>query len=187
MWSFVSVPLFVGLSYYISTKYSGVFVSGFGIFLSLLGMLISVFGFFVAILQIIEARGETEVVSQAVQSIKRQFNSFEIIAELRSCKSAVEETISHITDRNWLRAINSYNSVRVSLIKLASVRVASQNLDSESLKDFGATMLDACEAIEKLKGENEAEIPAQNLISALRKLQEYLIGVEYAQKDGIDG
>jgi len=186
-WTIAALPIFLAISYYSSVKMSQLFTSALGLFLSLFGILISVFGFVVAISQIMAARDENEKISDAMQSIKRQFNALEVAAELRSCRSSVEEAIGHISDRNWVRAIYSCNGARISLVKIASLRSSNLEINNESAKDFAAQMLDGCSVIERLKVDDPGSIPGEEIILSLRKLEEFLIEAEYAQKDGVNG
>lgn len=160
-------------------------VEALGFVLTVWGLLLSVAGFGVTWWQLARTQTSSQAVERALSRIKRDYESFDLITEVRTARANAEITQSHITSARWDDALGSYNALRISLAKIAAVRGGLSDESRESTKDLLAAAQDACNSIEKFRVHNTEQLTADVLNTILRNMDTFLISVEYSLKDSI--
>lgn len=192
---FLGLPLLVAggvlivgtiLSFFVGSRHSSEWLGLWGFRLTFLGLVVSVAGFIFTIWQLVRTRGATAAVSLAVQRLRRDFGSLDIITELRSAAAAAAEAQNNIGERRWPQALSGYNKIRQSLYKAIAVESALASADVEQVKDYIAHALGACAELDAAQG-GVAGIDTVALGTKLRELEGYLIGLEYRIKESFGG
>jgi hypothetical protein len=160
-------------------------VGALGTALGIGGMLSAFLGFGLTLWQLIRTSRSAEAAAQAVNAVKRDFGSFDAMAELSSAKGLNEAIRLSLAARDREAAKARYDRLRESLIKLASAPHALRTQVSSKFKDQAASIIDALNALREIEDENQ--IPWNEMITFLEELDSYLISVSQTLRESIRG
>jgi hypothetical protein len=160
-------------------------VGALGTALGIGGLLSAFLGFGLTLWQLVRTSRSAEAAAQAVSDVKRDFGSFDAMAELSSAKGLNEAIRLSLGAHDRDAAKARYDRLRESLIKLASAPHALRTQVATKFKDGAASIIDALNALREIEDENQ--IPWNDMITFLEELDSYLISVSQTLRDSIRG
>lgn len=151
------------------------------------GILLSVGGFGLTWWQLQRTRRAASAVAEAMVGLKREFNSFDVITEVRTARGYAEATQGHVISARWGDALASYNNARASLNKVVAVRGVLSEQNLERARDYISEALATCSSIERMQRDSSDFVSIDIINDKLRELDGFLIELEYSMKDAIRG
>jgi hypothetical protein len=162
-------------------------VGALGVWLSGWGLALSAIGFGLTWWQLSRSRSAAKRVAAALVAIRGDYASFDIIGELRTAKAAGEDAQASLEGERWIEAIQAFNRVRVSLVKMSATNGGLNDANTSLAKDYAGDMLTSCDVISENRAGSPDEIPKNQMIANLRILDNFLITLEQELKGGIGG
>lgn len=142
-------------------------------------------GFGLTIWQLIRTVKAADAAANAVRNVKRDYGSFDTMAELASAKGLNETIRVSLIARDRSAALSRYDRLRESLVKIASSSHALQAQVSSPLKDDAAKVIDALNALREIQNDND--VPWNTMINNLEQSDSYLISVSQKLRNTISG
>lgn len=162
-------------------------VGALGVWLSGWGLALSAIGFGLTWWQLNRSRSAAKRVAAALIAIRGDYASFDIIGELRTAKAAGEDAQASLEGERWVEAIQAFNRVRVSLVKMSATNGVLNDTNTSLAKDYAGDMLTSCDVISENRSDSPESIPRNQMIANLRILDNFLITLEQELRGGIGG
>lgn len=150
----------------------------------IMGLVLGIGGFAITLWQLSETRSAAEQASTAVERLRKDVRSLDIISELHVVTNGAAAAIDRLKEHNWDQASETYERIRVALNK---VTVFHSRLDvpfDEAVaKDFLSHLIAAAGELESLPDGNE--IDTTEMRARLRQLNDFAVAVEASIRDRI--
>lgn len=160
-------------------------VGALGTALGIGGLLSAYLGFGLTFWQLLRTARSADAAAKAVYQVKRDYNSFDAMAELSSAKGWNESIRTSLAGRDREAAKARYDRLRESIIRIAASPHALQNSVSSRLKDEAVGVVDATTTLREVI--DDGDIPWNQMITSLEKLDSYMISVSQSLRDSIRG
>lgn len=160
-------------------------VGALGTALGFGGLFAAFVGFGLTLWQLVRTAKAADAAANAVRNVKRDYGSFDTMAELASAKGLNETIRVSLSAGDRLAAKARYDRLRESLVRIASSPHALQAQISTHLKDDAADVIDALNVLREIS--EDSEVPWNKMIGTLEQLDSYLISVTQKLRDTISG
>lgn len=161
------------------------FPSAIGLLLTGWGVVISVGGFAVTWFQLYRTQTSSEAVAAALLRLKRDYNSFDLIAELRAARTHGKAAMHSSQHERWVDALSGFHGIRESLNRISSVRTILSDDQVLLIKERQMSVLDACHTLATHADPSSIEDISSRTINLLMDLDEVLTAIEMALKEDI--
>lgn len=159
--------------------------SAIGLVLTGWGVLISVGGFAVTWFQLYRTQTSAEAVAKALLRLKRDYNSFDLIAELRAARTHGKAAMHSSQYGRWVDALAGFHGIRESLNRISSVKTILSEEQVSVVKERQMSVLDACHTLATNVDPSSIEDITSRTINLLMDLDEVLTAIEMALKEEI--
>lgn len=140
------------------------------------GIAIALAGFGVTWYTLYRTATSTEAVRLAVQRIKGDFRSVDLLSELQSSRDAIASIREHLLANSWPSSSGGYNRLRAHLAKVTTFSSVLEHDAIETLKDYTAKSIEAGSYLISLSADTNP--PWHVMDSDLQILDNMLIAIE---------
>jgi hypothetical protein len=188
----VILAIFVGMVISIwaapltEAKLSSNRVGSIGLILGVWGLIFSIVGFAITWRQISQTQKSAEAVASAMQKIKRDYGTFDIVSEARSAFGFCEATLAHMEGERWAQAASTYNETSKSLFRIIATLDKIDSDKGVTATEHNNDALIAVATLEQLSRGNEP-FDQTALRRQIRELVGFLIFLEHSEKGNISG
>ena len=162
-------------------------ISAWGFILSAWGIPLALIGFAITLWQLARTQNAANAANAAIDKVKRELRSFDIVLEVRTARSVVADIRMKLASPNWDDLIISYHKIRESLAKIDNGYTNFSKERKEEIKDYRANTLGACSSIESARPDSFSGISLSSLSSQLAEMDDFLISLEFELKESIGG
>ena len=158
-----------------------------GFRLTFWGLIVSIAGFVFTIWQLYRTRSSAIAASLAVQKLRRDFSSLDVILEISAAMAAAKDAQSNLSASEWKAALSDYNRIRTSLDKTIAAQTGILPDELETLQDDQAHFLGACDALEEVVQGTGAAILVNVLTARLRRFESFAIQLDVKIRNRFGG
>lgn len=163
------------------------FVGSAGILLAYYGLGLSIAGFGFTWWQLARTQSAAEAAKRAVKKLKNVFGSFDVLLELSTAKTNVDECRQMVAQSSWTDALENYHRIRSSLLKMAAVKSDVDGTIVSRLKDFAAETTGAILDLEAKGRDPNLVVDAASLSATLLAMDELFVELEQTVRDKFSG
>lgn len=158
-----------------------------GFRLTFWGLVVSIAGFAFTIWQLYRTRSSAIAASAAVQKLRRDFSSLDVILEISAAMAAAKDAQLNLTAGEWKSALSDYNRIRTSLDKTIAAQTGILPDELETLQDDQAHFLGACDALEEVVQGTGSPILVNVLTARLRRFESFSIQLDVKIRNRFGG
>jgi hypothetical protein len=163
-----------------------VWIAVWGLRLSLWGLFVSIAGFGFTIWQLMRTRSSAIAASDAVQKLRRDFSSLDVILEISSAMAAAKEAQKNLSAGDWRAALSDYNRIRSCIDKSIAAQTGLLPDEINALQDDQAHFLGACDALEE-EIRSSSGLFVNVLTARLRRFEGFLTQLDYKIRNRFGG
>lgn len=168
-------------SYYALLPLEPTVIGALGTALGFGGLVGTLVGFGLTIWQLVQTSASAEAANQAVRNVKKDYGSFDVIAELVTARSVNDKVRASLKAKDAESATFHYDKLRESVMRIASSSVSKGNELGVYFKDAASEIIVAVGILREFQ--NDIDVPWNKLIADLERLDNSLISTNHMLRE----